>query len=150
MPNRYILLWAFTAAMAGLLFGFDTAVISGAEQAIQRVWQMGAGLHGFAISAALWGTVIGALFGHLPSDRYGRKRTLIGIGVLYLVSAVGSAIVWDPASFILFRFVGGIGIGASSIAAPGYIAEIAPPSWRGRLTALFQAMIVIGILVAYI
>ncbi|AJP72552.1 MFS transporter [Sphingomonas hengshuiensis] len=150
MPNRSIRLWAFIAAMAGLLFGFDTAVISGAEQAIQRVWRMGDALHGLAISSALWGTVIGALFGNIPSDRFGRKPTLIAIGALYVVSAIGSAVAWDPWSFIFFRFLGGLGVGASTIAAPAYIAEIAPPAWRGRLGVLFQTMIVTGILVAYI
>lgn len=150
MPNPSIRLWAFIAALAGLLFGFDTAVISGAEQAIQRVWGMGDALHGLAISSALWGTVVGALFGNIPSDRFGRKPTLICIGALYVASAIGSALAWDPWSFIFFRFIGGLGVGASTIAAPAYIAEIAPPAWRGRLGALFQTMIVTGILVAYV
>ena len=150
MPNRSISLWAFTAALAGLLFGFDTAVISGAELAIQRTWSMGSAMHGLAISSALWGTVIGALFGAIPSDRYGRKPTLIWIGILYLVSAIGSALAWDPWSFMAFRIIGGLAIGASSIAAPAYISEIAPPAWRGRLGILFQTMIVLGILIAYV
>lgn len=150
MPNRSISLWAFTAALAGLLFGFDTAVISGAEIAIQRTWSMGSGMHGLAISSALWGTVIGALFGAIPSDRFGRKPTLMWIGILYLVSAIGSALAWDPWSFMAFRIIGGLAIGASSIAAPAYISEIAPPAWRGRLGILFQTMIVLGILIAYI
>ena len=138
------------AALAGFLFGFDTAVISGAEQAVQRVWNMSAGLHGLAISSALWGTVVGAIFGGIPSDRYGRKPTLIVIGVLYAVSAIGSALAWDPYSFMAFRFIGGLGVGASSVAAPAYIAEIAPAAQRGRLVALFQTNIVIGILVAFV
>lgn len=142
--------WAAVAALAGFLFGFDTAVISGAEQAIQRIWQMTDTVHGLAISSALWGTVLGALFGGWPSDRWGRRPTLIGIGVLYAVSAIGSAIAWDPLSFMLFRLIGGVGIGASSVAAPAYISEIAPKAQRGRLVALFQAMIVTGILVAFI
>ena len=142
--------WALVAALAGFLFGFDTAVISGAEQAIQRVWTMSDAVHGLAISSALWGTVLGALFGGWPSDKYGRRPTLIGIGVLYAVSAVGSAIAWDPFSFMLFRFIGGVGIGVSSVAAPAYISEIAPKAQRGRLVALFQTMIVTGILVAFI
>lgn len=141
--------WALVAALAGFLFGFDTAVISGAEQAVQREWNMSAALHGLAISSALWGTVLGALAGGWPMDRFGRRRTLIGIGVLYAVSAIGAAIAWDPFSFMLFRFIGGVGIGASSVAAPAYIAEIAPPAQRGRLVALFQTMIVTGILVAF-
>lgn len=141
--------WALVAALAGFLFGFDTAVISGAEQAIQRVWQMSDAVHGLAISAALWGTVAGALLGGWPADRFGRKATLIGIGVLYAVSAIGSALAWDPISFMLFRLIGGVGVGASSVAAPAYIAEIAPSEKRGRLVALFQFMIVLGILVAF-
>lgn len=141
--------WALVAALAGFLFGFDTAVISGAEQAVQRVWSMSPTLHGFAISSALWGTVLGALMGGWPMDRYGRRATLIGIGVLYAISAVGAALAWDPYSFMLFRFIGGVGIGASSVAAPAYIAEIAPAAQRGRLVALFQTMIVTGILVAF-
>lgn len=145
-----IILWAVTAALAGFLFGFDTAVISGAEQDVQRVWSMSDALHGFAISSALWGTVLGAIFGGIPSDRFGRKPTLIGIGVLYFVSAIGSALAFDPMSFIFFRFIGGLGVGASSVAAPAYIAEISPPAWRGRLVALFQTMIVVGILVAFL
>ena len=141
--------WALVAALSGFLFGFDTAVISGAEQAVQRTWQMSDALHGLAISAALWGTVVGALGGGWPTDRWGRKRTLFWIGVLYAVSALGSALAWDPASFMAFRFIGGLGVGASSIAAPAYIAEIAPREQRGRLVALFQTMIVTGILVAF-
>lgn len=141
--------WALVAALAGFLFGFDTAVISGAEQAVQLVWQMSDTVHGLAISAALWGTVVGALLGGWPADRFGRKKTLVWIGVLYAASAIGSALAWDPASFMFFRLVGGIGVGASSVAAPAYIAEIAPRESRGRLVALFQFMIVFGILVAF-
>jgi sugar porter (SP) family MFS transporter len=150
MPSRWISLWAFIAALSGLLFGFDTAVISGAEQAIQRTWSMTSFWQGVAISSALWGTVIGAIFGGIPSDRFGRKPTLIAIGALYLVSAIGTALAPGPAWFIGLRFIGGLGVGASSIAAPAYIAEIAPPAWRGRLGILFQMMIVVGILVAYL
>ncbi len=142
--------WALVAALAGFLFGFDTAVISGAEQAIQRVWSMSDAVHGLAISSALWGTVLGALLGGWPSDKWGRRPTLIGIGVLYAISAVGSALAWDPFSFMLFRFIGGVGIGVSSVAAPAYISEIAPKAQRGRLVALFQTMIVTGILVAFL
>ena len=141
--------WALVAALAGFLFGFDTAVISGAEQAVQRLWSMSDAVHGLAISAALWGTVIGALAGGWPSDRFGRKPTLIWIGVLYGISALGSALAWDPVSFMAFRFIGGLGVGASSVAAPAYIAEIAPRENRGRLVAMFQTMIVTGILVAF-
>lgn len=149
MPHRSIILRALTAALAGLLFGFDTAVISGAERAIQHSWAMSPALHGLAISSALWGTVLGALFGGIPCDRIGRKSTLVWIGIFYLVTALGAALAWDPVSFMVFRFVGGLAVGASSIAAPAYIAEIAPADWRGRLGALFQSMIVLGILIAY-
>jgi sugar porter (SP) family MFS transporter len=142
--------WALAAALAGFLFGFDTAVISGAEQAVQVEWSMSDLVHGLAISAALWGTVIGALTAGPPLDRYGRKRTLFWIGVLYAVSALGSALAWDPVSFMLFRFIGGLGVDASSVAAPAYIAEIAPREQRGRLVALFQTMIVAGILIAFL
>ncbi len=144
------LTWALTAALAGFLFGFDTAVVSGAEQAVQAEWSMDDFTHGLAISAALWGTVLGALTAGGPSDRLGRKRTLFWIGVFYAVSAIGSALAWDPISFMAFRFIGGICVGASSVAAPAYIAEIAPREQRGRLVALFQTMIVIGILVAFL
>lgn len=140
-----------TAALAGLLFGFDTAVISGADQPIQALWQTGDLFHGlFIMSSALWGTVLGALIGNLPADAYGRKPTLIGIGILYLVSALGSALAADPYSFSVFRFLGGVGVGVSSIAAPAYIAEIAPAAERGRLVALYQFQIVLGILIAYL
>ncbi len=139
-----------TVAVAGFLFGFDTAVISGAEQPIQGLWNMSDLLLGMAVGMALWGTVIGALMGGYPTDRLGRKRTLIIIGVLYLVSAVGSAFAWDPTSFMIFRFIGGLGVGASSVAAPTYISEISPANSRGRLVILYQLNIVAGILVAYI
>jgi sugar porter (SP) family MFS transporter len=151
MARRNIVwLWSVTAALAGFLFGFDTAVISGAEQAVQRVWSMSDVMHGLAISAALWGTVLGALGGSIPSDRFGRRPTLVGIGVLYAVSALGSAFAWDPWSFMAFRFLAGVGIGTSSIATPVYISEIAPPEKRGRLVAMFQFNIVAGILCAYV
>lgn len=143
-------LWSITAALAGFLFGFDTAVISGAEQAVQRVWQMDDALHGLAISSALWGTVVGAIGGSLPADRFGRRPTIIGIGLLYAVSAVGSALAWDPLSFMVFRFLGGLGIGLSSVTTPAYISEIAPPEKRGRLVAMFQLNIVVGILAAFV
>lgn len=142
--------WSTTAALAGFLFGFDTAVISGAEQAVQRVWQMDDATHGLAVSSALWGTVIGAIGGSLPADRFGRRPTLLAIGVLYAVSAVGSALAWDPLSFMVFRALGGLGIGLSSVTTPAYISEIAPPEKRGRLVALFQFNVVVGILAAFV
>ena len=147
--KNIVWLWSITAALAGFLFGFDTAVISGAEQAVQRVWAMSAALHGLAISSALWGTVLGALAGSIPSDRFGRRPTLIGIGVLYAVSALGTAFAWGPPSFMVFRFLTGVGVGASSVTTPIYISEIAPPEKRGRLVAMFQFNIVAGILCAF-
>lgn len=138
------------AAMGGFLFGFDTVVISGAEQSIQNLWGLSSAMHGLALSAALWGTVLGALTGGWPTDRFGRKQTLLYIGVLYLVSAIWSALANDVWSFAIARFIGGVGVGISTIAAPLYIAEIAPPEKRGRLTGLFQFNIVLGILVAFL
>jgi sugar porter (SP) family MFS transporter len=150
MNNNKILFWSITVALGGFLFGFDTAVISGAEQAIQKVWNLDVFQHGLTVSIALIGTVLGALFGGIPSDRIGRKNTLFWIGVLYLVSAVGSALATDWYSFLFFRFIGGLGVGASSVAAPLYISEIAPASKRGRMVAMFQFNIVFGILVAFL
>jgi sugar porter (SP) family MFS transporter len=148
--NRKITYWSVTVAVAGFLFGFDTAVISGADQPLQALWQTGDLFHGlFIMSSALWGTVLGALLGNIPTDRYGRKPTLIGIGFLYLVSALGSAVAPDPYTFSLMRFIGGLGVGASSIVAPAFIAEIAPAHMRGRLVALYQFQVVFGILVAF-
>ncbi len=150
MNHAKLLYWSITVALGGFLFGFDTAVISGAEQDIQRIWALDTGSHGLAIAIALYGTVIGALFGGIPSDKYGRKNTLIGIGLLYLVSALGSALAPELYSFMIFRFIGGLGVGASSVAAPMYISEIAPAKNRGKLVALFQFNIVLGIVVAYL
>jgi sugar porter (SP) family MFS transporter len=142
--------WSLTSALAGFLFGFDTVVISGAEQTIQALWHLSAGMHGFAIASALYGTVLGSLIGSWPTDRFGRKRTLTIIGVLYVVSAVGCGFSWNVFSFILARFIGGIGIGVSTVAAPLYISEIAPPAYRGRLAGMFQFNIVFGIIVAFL
>jgi sugar porter (SP) family MFS transporter len=148
--NTKVIFWSITVALGGFLFGFDTAVISGAEQAIQHQWGLDESKHGLAVAIALYGTVLGALFGSFPADKYGRKPTLIGVGVLYLVSAVGSALAPEVNSFMVFRFMGGVGVGASSVAAPMYISEIAPPDKRGRLASLFQFNIVSGILIAYL
>ncbi len=145
-----LLYWSTAVALAGLLFGFDTAVISGADQPIQFLWQTSDLFHGaFIMSSALWGTVIGALLGNVPCDIFGRKPTLIVTGILFLVSAFGSAVAPGPYSFSLLRFVGGVGVGVSSIVVPAYIAEIAPAQYRGRLVVLYQFQIVLGILVAY-
>ena len=147
--KKQIFFWSLVSALAGFLFGFDTVVISGAEQRIQTLWGLSAGLHGFAIGSALYGTVIGALFGGWPADHFGRKKTLLCIGVLYVLSAVGCACSSGVAMFIAARVIGGIGIGISTVAAPLYISEIAPPAYRGRLAGMFQFNIVFGILVAF-
>jgi len=141
--------WSVTSALAGFLFGFDTVVISGAEQTIQSLWGLSPGLHGIAMGAALYGTVVGSLVGGWPTDRFGRKATLTWIGVLYLASAFGCAFATGIWTFVAARFVGGLGIGISTVAAPLYISEIAPPSHRGRLAGMFQFNIVFGILVAF-
>jgi len=147
--NKIIKL-SLVAALAGFLFGFDTVVISGADQKLQALWNSSDGFHGaIVMGMALWGTVIGAIFGGFPTNKLGRKKTLMWIGVLYSVSAIGSALANDPISFALFRFIGGLGVGASTIAAPAYISEIAPAKDRGRLVGFYQFMIVFGILVAY-
>ena len=148
--NPRIFFWSVTSALAGFLFGFDTVVISGAEQKIQALWGLSAGVHGIAMAAALYGTVVGAMFGGVPTDRFGRKPTLFVIGVLYLVGAIWSALAGDVSSFIIARAIGGLGIGASTIAAPLYISEIAPPDRRGLLTGMFQFNIVFGILIAFL
>lgn len=146
-----ILLWSITAALAGFLFGFDTVVISGADKKLQDLWHTSDVFHGSVVMAmALWGTVIGAIFGGIPTNKIGRKKTLIWIGVLFLASAVGSALANDPWSFAFFRFLGGLGIGASTIAAPAYVSEIAPAKDRGRLVSLYQFNIVLGILMAFL
>jgi sugar porter (SP) family MFS transporter len=151
MTKKPLILWTVTAAIAGFLFGFDTAVISGADQPIQKLWNTGPAFHSFFImSIALWGTVIGALAGGYPTEKYGRKKTLFWIGILYLVSAIGSAMAWDPFSFSFFRFIGGLGVGASSVAVPTYISEIAPTKDRGKLVAAYQFNIVLGILIAFL
>ncbi|MEZ4981350.1 MAG: MFS transporter [Saprospiraceae bacterium] len=143
--------WSLVVALAGFLFGFDTAVISGADKPIQQLWNTSALFHGtFIMSMALWGTVVGALSGGVIIDKFGRKKTLIWIGVLYLVSALGSALAPDPYTFSALRFIGGLGVGASSIAAPAYIAEISTPERRGNLVALYQFNIVLGILIAFL
>ncbi|MFK8005538.1 MAG: sugar porter family MFS transporter [Saprospiraceae bacterium] len=150
MKNHKLTYWTITVALAGFLFGFDTIVISGADQPIQKLWNTGAWFHGtFIMSMALWGTVVGAMFGGIPCDKFGRKTTLFWIGILYLVSAVGSGLSPDPYIFSFFRFLGGLGVGASSVAAPIYISEIAPANDRGRMVATYQFNIVFGIFVAF-
>ena len=145
-----IFFWSITSALAGFLFGFDTVVISGAEQKIQSLWGLSAGLHGVVMAAALYGTVLGSILGGWPTDRFGRKPTLLWIGLLYFVSAVWSGLATGPWSLILARFIGGLGVGAATVAAPLYISEISPPAYRGRLAGMFQFNIVFGILVAFL
>lgn len=150
MKTNNIRNWSITVAVSGFLFGFDTVVISGANQPIKELWDTSPLFHGlFIMSMALWGTVIGALLGGIPCDRYGRKKTLFWIGILYLVSALGSGLATDPYSFSFFRFIGGLGVGASSVAAPIYISEITTAANRGKLGILYQFNIVFGILIAY-
>ena len=143
-------LWflALVAAMGGFLFGYDTAVINGAEQQIQRVWSLSSVMHGWVMSSALWGTVLGALFGGRVTDRFGRKRTLFFVGVFYFVSAVWSGLANGAYEMMVARFVGGLAVGCSSVAAPVYIAEISPAESRGRLTALFQFNVIFGMCVS--
>ena len=146
-----LLQWSLTAALAGFLFGFDTVVISGADQKLQSLWNSSDAFHGFVVMAmALWGTVIGSLFGSIPTRRLGRKKTLIWIGVFYTISALGSALAPTPYIFAFFRFLGGLGVGVSTITAPAYISEIAPAKNRGRLVGLYQFNIVFGILIAFL
>ena len=151
MQSNKLRFWAITVALAGFLFGFDTVVISGANQPIKELWNMTPFFHGtFIMSMALWGTVFGALLGGIPCDKFGRKKTLFWIGILYLISAIGSGLATDPYTFSIFRFIGGLGVGASSVAAPTYISEISGSKDRGKLVALYQFMIVFGILIAFI
>lgn len=142
---------SLTAALAGFIFGFDMVVISGADKAIQELWQTSPWFHGFFImSMALWGTVIGSIFGGAPTEKYGRKKILMLVGILFTISSVGSALANDPYLFSFFRLLGGIGIGISSVAAPTYISEISTAQSRGRLVAMYQFNIVFGILIAYL
>ncbi len=151
MSSRFFLYKsAVVASLAGFLFGFDTVVISGAEQSVQALWGLDSALHGLAISMALWGTVLGSLIGGWPTEYFGRRKTLLSIGVLYLVSAFGSALAQDVYVFMVSRFIGGLGIGISTVAAPLFISEIAPPKYRGRLAGMFQFNIVFGILIAFL
>jgi len=149
--NSKILKISLIAALAGFLFGFDTVVISGAEKKLQLLWNSSDAFHGsVVIGMALWGTVVGAIFGGIPTNKIGRKNTLIWIGVLYSVSAIGSAFANDPITFAAARFIGGLGVGASTVAAPAYISEIAPAKDRGRLVGFYQFMLVFGILIAFV
>jgi sugar porter (SP) family MFS transporter len=148
---KKIVVWALIASLAGFLFGFDTVVISGADKKLQVLWNSSDAFHGTVVMGmALWGTVLGAIFGGIPTNRIGRKNTLLGIGILFLFSAIGSAFANNPFVFATFRFIGGLGVGASTIAAPAYISEIAPAKDRGKLVAFYQFNIVLGILMAFL
>jgi len=158
MNKSKLIFWAVTASLAGFLFGFDTIVISGAEQAFKSAWQLGAGMHGWTMGAALWGTVIGAMFGGMPAARYGRKKTLVTVGFLYFVSALGSGLAYDIPGvagsavwvFVVARFIGGLGVGTATVASPMFISEISPANNRGKLAGMFQFNIVFGILIALV
>ena len=150
MNKKKVFTWSIIIAFGGFLFGLDTAVISGAEQSIQKLWNLDVFEHGLTVSIALIGTVVGAMLGGIPSDKYGRKKTLFWIAVFFLVSAVGSALAIDWYTFLFFRFLGGLGVGCSSVTAPMYISEISPASHRGRFVGMFQFNVVLGILIAFL
>jgi MFS transporter, SP family, arabinose:H+ symporter len=149
MNKRKVILWSLTVALGGFLFGFDTAVISGAEKSIQQYWHLSAFEHGLTMSIALIGTIFGAMFGSIPSDALGRKQTLFFVAIFYLVASVGTALAQSWYLFLFFRFLGGLGVGASSVTAPVYISEISPAGSRGKLVGLFQFNVVFGILISY-
>jgi sugar porter (SP) family MFS transporter len=148
--NSYLLKSTVVAALGGLLFGFDTAVIAGATHALTETFHLSPAALGMTVSAALWGTILGSILAGIPGDKFGRRDSLRAMAVLYLVSALGCAFAWNWSALVLFRFIGGLGIGGSSVLGPMYIAEVAPAKWRGRLVGLFQFNIVFGILLAYL
>jgi sugar porter (SP) family MFS transporter len=150
MSKNTVVAWAIVVALGGFLFGFDTAVISGAEKSIQKFWNLSVFEHGLTISIALIGTVIGSLVGSKPSDKYGRKNTLYFVAAAYLLSSLGTALAENWYIFLFFRLMGGLGVGISSVTAPIYISEIAPADKRGRLVGLFQFNVVLGILISYL
>jgi MFS transporter, SP family, arabinose:H+ symporter len=148
--NGYLARSTIVAALGGLLFGFDTVVISGTTSGLTATYNLSPFWKGFTVAAALWGTVIGSLLAGIPGDKFGRRDSLRIMAVLYLISAIGCAEAWSWTALVIFRFVGGLGIGGSSVLGPMYIAEISPAAWRGRLVGFFQFNIVFGILVAYL
>jgi sugar porter (SP) family MFS transporter len=147
--NKYLLKSTVVAALGGLLFGFDTAVIAGTTHALTAKFHLSPGALGMTVSAALWGTIVGSMLAGIPGDKIGRRDSLRILGVLYLLSSLGCAFAWNLSTLVFFRFIGGLGIGGSSVLGPMYIAEVSPAKWRGRLVGLFQFNIVFGILLAY-
>jgi SP family arabinose:H+ symporter-like MFS transporter len=147
--NAYLVKSTVVAALGGLLFGFDTAVISGTTSALTSAYQLSPALLGVTVASALWGTILGAMLAGFPGERFGRRDTLRGLAILYLISALGCAGAWNWSALVVFRFIGGLGIGGSSVLGPMYIAEIAPANLRGRLVGFFQFNVVFGILLAY-
>ncbi|WP_316836063.1 sugar porter family MFS transporter [Pedobacter nutrimenti] len=150
MKKHSVLAWSMVVALGGFLFGFDTAVISGAEKSIQQFWHLSVFEHGLTISIALIGTVIGSLVGSRPSDYFGRKNTLYFVAIAYLLSSLGTALADNWYVFLTFRLLGGLGVGISSVTAPIYISEVSPADRRGRLVGLFQFNVVLGILISYL
>ena len=148
--NSHVVKSTIVGALGGLLFGFDTAVISGTTSALTQVYHLTAALLGITVSSALAGTVVGAMSAGIPGQKYGRRDSLRVMAIFYVLSAIGCAFAWSWPALIFFRFIGGLGIGGSSVLGPMYIAEIAPPDWRGRLVGFFQVNIVVGILLAYV
>jgi len=148
--NKALIGATLVAALGGLLFGFDTVVISGVQQQLKVLFELNGFYQGFMTSSALIGTIIGSLIAAKPGDQYGRRDSLKVAGVLYLVCAVGCAASWNFWSLIAFRFTGGIAVGASSVLGPLYLAEISPTRWRGRLVAFFQFNVVLGVLLAFL
>jgi SP family arabinose:H+ symporter-like MFS transporter len=147
--NKYLIRSTVVAALGGLLFGFDTAVIAGTTGQLRELFGLSSGALGLTVAMALWGTVIGSMLAGIPGDQLGRRDSLRLMAVLYFVSAVGCAVAWDWYSLVIFRFIGGLGVGGASVLGPMYIAEIAPARLRGRLVGFFQFNIVLGILLAY-
>src|SRR5881296_947871 len=148
--NPYLLKSTVVAALGGLLFGFDTAVIAGTTHALTDTFRLSPAALGLTVSVALWGTILGSMFAGIPGDKIGRRDSLRAMAVLYVISSLGCALAWNWFALVFFRFIGGLGIGGSSVLGPMYIAEIAPAAWRGRLVGFFQFNVVFGILLAYL